>query len=110
MREASGFAALHLEVESGIAGALNPHVVASAGLRDNDLAEFRGGGIASERGQSTQGAGELVDLLLLVVALGCQQARLDKQRVDLSGEESQRALGRELLTGADHTDGERDHR
>jgi hypothetical protein len=108
MREAFGFTVLQLEEGSGIARALN-QLFASAEIRDHDLAEFRGGGIASEHGHSTHGAGELVDLLLLFVALDRQLVRLDKQRVDLGVEETQRALGRELLTGADHADGERDH-
>jgi hypothetical protein len=103
MREAFGFAALQLEVGSGIAGALKPFV-AFAGRRGNDLAEFRRGGVASEHGESTHGAGELVDLLLLVVTLGCQLARLDKQSVDLGVKECQRAFGREPLIGTDHAD------
>jgi hypothetical protein len=108
VREAFGLAAHLREVVSGIAGALNL-LFASAGRRDDDLAEFRGGGIASAHGQSTHGAGELVDLFLLVVALGCQLVRFDKQRVDLGVEQSQRTVARELPAGADHADGERDH-
>ncbi len=48
MREVCGFTALQLEVESGIANALNL-LFASADRRDNDLTEFRRGGIASEQ-------------------------------------------------------------
>jgi hypothetical protein len=86
MRETPQFTALQLEEESGITVAVLHFPLTSAEIRDHDLAEFRGGGIASEHGQSTHGAGELVDLLLLVVALGCQQAGLHKQRVDLGVE------------------------
>ena len=110
MREVYYFTALQLEVgSSGIASARSL-LFASAERCGNDLAEFRRGGIASEHGQSTHGAGELVDLRLLIVTLGCQLVRLDKQRVDLGVKEGQRTVGRELLTSADHADGERDHR
>jgi hypothetical protein len=102
-----GFTALQLEVVSGIAIAPS-RLFEAADLRDDDLAELRVGGIVSQRGQFTHGYGELVDLFLLVVALGCQQARLDKQRVDLVVDQSQRAFWREPLTGPNHTDGEHD--
>jgi len=102
--EASGFAALQLKVEPRIAGALN-HLLAFAG-RDNDLAELRVGETASDPGQSTHGSPELVDLCLLVFGVGCQLARLDKQRVDLGVELSQRAFGRDPLSGPDHANGE----
>jgi hypothetical protein len=107
MREACGFTALQLEVAAGIARAIN-RLFASAG-RDNDLAELRVGGTASDRGQSTHGSPELVDLCLLVVAFGRQLARLGKQRLDLGVKQSQRAFGREPLSDPDHADGERDH-
>jgi hypothetical protein len=51
-----GFTALQLEVGSGIANALN-RLIEFADLRDDDLAEFRRGGIASQRGQFTHGYG-----------------------------------------------------
>ena len=49
VRETIGFAALQLEVESRIAGAHHTpqHLAASAGRRNDDLAELRVGGIVN---------------------------------------------------------------